>query len=65
MYEEKIKPICNICKEYTCCVCRVKSSPVGKWRYECYICGARSEGQGELFKSCDCNHGPTIKCYRP
>ena len=37
----------------------------GKWKYECYICGARSIGEGELFKSCDCNHGPTIKCYRP
>jgi len=27
-----------------------------KWRYECHICGARSIGEGDLIKSCDCKH---------
>lgn len=65
MDEELIKPVCDVCKEYTYCLCRVKSSLVRKWRYECYVCGARSIGEGELFKSCDCKHGPPIKLYRP
>jgi|GEM_PF-1893896 hypothetical protein len=43
----------------------IESSKERKWRYECYICGARSEGQGELIKSCNCKHGPPIKLYHP
>ncbi len=43
----------------------VEPSDKRKWRYECYICGARSKGEGKLVKSCDCKHGPPIKLYRP
>lgn len=44
---------------------KVEPSDKRKWRYECYICGARSIGEGELIKSCDCKHEPPIKLYRP
>ena len=35
-----------------------------KWLYECYICGARSKGEGKLVKSCNCKHGPPKKLYK-
>lgn len=42
----------------------IEPSDKRKWKYECYICGARSTGQGKLVKSCDCKHGPARKLYR-
>lgn len=32
-----------------------------KWRYECYICGIKKLGSGEMTKQCNCLHSAPVK----
>jgi len=36
---------------------QIKSDANGnEWRYECYICGIRVLGKGEMVRQCNCKH---------